>query len=180
MVGWAFRCLGLAILMGMVFVGMQEGGLFERTLRENGIPVQSSFYRTPQPELQVTSEGGVREEIIDGGRSGHFITDVYVNGTPIRFLVDTGATHIVLNSEDAERIGLSASRLRFNTPFQSANGTTYAAPITLRDVRIGQLQLYDLDAYVNQGALDISLLGTSFLRQLRSYEVVRNRLVLRW
>jgi aspartyl protease family protein len=178
MVGWAFRCLGLAIFMGAVFVGLQDGGLFERMLRENGHPIQTPLYRAPQPEIQAS--GGDREEIIDGGSSGHFITDVYINGTPIRFLVDTGATHIVLNSDDANRIGLSAGRLRFNTAFKSANGITYAAPVTLRDVRIGQLQLYDLDAYVNQGALDISLLGTSFLRQLRSYEVVRNRLVLRW
>ncbi len=178
MVGWAFRCLGLAILVGGVFVGLQEGGFLERILRENGHPIQTPIYRTPQSEPQAS--GSVREEIIAGGSNGHFITDVYINGEPIKFLVDTGATHIVLNSDDAGRIGLSGNRLRFNTAFRSANGTTYAAPVTLRDVRLGQLQLHDLDAYVNQGALDISLLGMSFLRQLQSYEVVRNRLVLRW
>lgn len=178
MVGWAFRCLGLAMIASAVFVGLQEGGLFERALREQGHPIQTPLYRTPQPELQAS--GGEREEIIAGAASGHFITDVYINGTPIRFLIDTGATHIVLNSADAGRLGFSGGRLQFNTAFNSANGTTYAAPVTLRDVRIGQLQLHDLDAYVNQGALDISLLGMSFLRQLRSYEVMRNRLVLRW
>lgn len=178
MVGWAFRCLCLAVLSGTVFVGLQDGGMLERLLRENGVPTQPSFYRTPQPQLEA--EGGSREEVIAGGLNGHFVTDIYVNGTPITFLVDTGASHVVLNARDAERLGLNGSRLRFNTAFKSANGTTYAAPVTLRDVRLGQLQLYDLDAYVNQGALDISLLGTSFLRQLRSYEVVRNRLILRW
>ena len=178
MIGWAFRCLGLAIVIGAVFVGLQEGGLFERALRDNGHPIQTPLYRAPQPELMAS--GGDREEIIPGGTSGQFITDVHINGTPIRFLIDTGATHIVLNSDDAGRLGLNGGHLRFNTAFKSANGTTYAAPVTLRDVRLGQLQLHDLDAYVNQGNLDISLLGTSFLRQLRSYEVVRNRLVLRW
>ncbi len=178
MVGWAFRCLGLAVVVTAVFVGVQEGGVFERALRENGHPIQSSIYRQPQPELQAS--GGDREEVIHGGASGHFITDIHINGKPVRFLIDTGATHIVLNRDDADRLGLKGSRLRFNTAFKSANGTTYAAPVTLRDVRLGQLQLYDLDAYVNQGELDISLLGTSFLRQLRSYEVVRNRLILRW
>lgn len=178
MLGWAIRCLGLAIVLGAVFVGLQDGGMFERALRESGHPIQTPLYRTPQPELQAS--GGDQEEVIHGGATGHFVTDVYINGTPIRFLIDTGATHVVLNSEDANRLGLKGSRLRFNTAFKSANGTTYAAPVTLRDVRLGQLQLYDLDAYVNQGDLDISLLGTSFLRQLRSYEVVRNRLILRW
>lgn len=179
MVGWAFRCLGLAILMAGTFAGLQEGGFLERVLRDNGHPIQTPLYRAPRPELQAGS-GGVREEIISGGARGHFITEVHINGTPIKFLIDTGATHIVLNSDDAERVGLSTGRLRFNTAFKSANGKTYAAPVTLRDVRIGQLQLHDLDAYVNQGDLDISLLGTSFLRQLQSYEVVRNRLILRW
>jgi aspartyl protease family protein len=164
--------------LSVTFVGLQDGGLLERALRENGHPIQTPVYLAPPP--LPPDDGGVREEIIDGGASGHFITDVYVNGTPIRFLVDTGATHVVLNSSAAERLGLSGGRLRFNTPFESANGRTYAAPVTLRDVRIGQLQLHDVDAYVNQGALDISLLGMSFLRQLRSYEVMRNRLVLRW
>ena len=178
MIGWAFRCLGLAIVVGGVFAGLQEGGVLERTLRENGHPIQTPLYRTPQPQLARPS--GDREEIINGGASGHFITDVVVNGTPIRFLVDTGATHIVLKADDADRLGLQRGRLRFNTAFKSANGTTYAAPVTLRDVRLGQLQLHDLDAYVNQGELDISLLGMSFLRQLRGYEVARNRLILRW
>ena len=71
-------------------------------------------------------------------------------------------------------------QLRYSVPFQSANGTTYAAPVTLRDVRLGQFQLYDLDAFVNEGDLGISLLGMSFLSQFESYEFLRDRLVLRW
>ena len=59
-------------------------------------------------------------------------------------------------------------------------GTTYAAPVILRDVRLGQFQLYDLEAYVNQGNLGISLLGMSFLRRFESYGFHRDRLVLRW
>jgi aspartyl protease family protein len=48
------------------------------------------------------------------------------------------------------------------------------------ELRIGQLQLFDLEASVNGGPLPISLLGMSFLRRLRGYEVARDRLVLRW
>jgi aspartyl protease family protein len=122
----------------------------------------------------------VREDLIHGGPGGHVTPDEYNTGEPPRSLNDTGATQIVLPSAAADRLGMRGGRLRFNTRFESANGATYAAPVTLRDVRIGQLQLHDLDAYVNQGTMDISLLGMSFLRQLRGYEVMRNRLVLRW
>ena len=115
-----------------------------------------------------------------GGEVRFPVYSILIEHAEGRFLIDTGATHIVLNSAAADRLGMRGGRLRFNTRFESANGATYAAPVTLRDVRIGQLQLHDLDAYVNQGAMDISLLGMSFLRQLRGYEVMRNRLVLRW
>ena len=79
--------------------------------------------------------------------------------------------------------GGSASRpteLHFTQKFQSANGTVRAAPVALRELRIGQLRLFDLEASVNGGPLPISLLGMSFLQRLSSYEVARGRLILRW
>ena len=174
MLGWALRCLVLTVLVGGIFIGLQSGGMFETVLAS----------RSPEPVLQSEdisgAGGGWLEEVVMLGRSGHFITDVHINGTPVTFLIDTGASHTILNQQDAERLRLGGGSLRYTVPFQSANGTTYAAPVTLRDVRLGQFQLYDLDAYVNQGNLGISLLGMSFLRRFESYEFLQDRLVLRW
>ncbi len=175
MLGWALRCLVLTVLVGATFIGLQSGGLFETVLAS----------RSPEPgplthDVGEAGSGGWLEEVVMLGHSGHFITDVHINGTPVTFLIDTGASHTVLNQRDAERLRLGGGSLRYTVPFQSANGTTYAAPITLRDVRLGQFQLYDLDAYVNQGNLGISLLGMSFLRRFQSYEFLQDRLVLRW
>lgn len=175
MLGWALRCLVLTVLAGGIFIGLQSGGMFETVL--------ASRSSEPLPLTQNVSDGGSGgwlEEVVMLGQSGHFITDVHINGTPVTFLIDTGASHTVLNQRDAERLRLSGGSLRYTVPFQSANGTTYAAPVTLRDVRLGQFQLYDLDAYVNQGNLGISLLGMSFLRRFESYEFLQDRLVLRW
>ena len=176
MMGWVLRCLGLVVVSGAVFVGLQDGGLFEAALSR---PDVAAVPEPPDPQ-QEQGDSALLEEVIEGGAHGHFVTDVYVNGTPITFLIDTGASHVILNTEDAERLGLNVGNLRYDTRFQSANGAVYAAPVVLRDVRIGQFQLYDLDAFVNRGPLNISLLGMSFLRQFESYEVSQGRLILRW
>ncbi len=176
MLGWALRCLCLTVVVGATFNAMQSTGLFDQILAWSR-PDSASLVDTSPRDA---GNGGLLEEVItlDGG--GHFITDVYINGTPVTFLVDTGASHTILNQEDADRLRFGGGSLRYTVPFQSANGTTYAAPVTLRDVRLGQFQVYDLDAYVNQGNLGISLLGMSFLRRFESYEFLKDRLVLRW
>jgi aspartyl protease family protein len=77
----------------------------------------------------------------------------------------------------------SASRPPSWTSRRSSRAPTApyrAAPVELRELRIGQLQVFDLEASVNGGPLPISLLGMTFLQRLSSYEVAGGRLILRW
>jgi clan AA aspartic protease (TIGR02281 family) len=176
MVGWAMRCLAVVVVLAAL-AGALPADFSGESLHSWLGAGDSEGAARPTAEAR---HAAVLEQVIEAGDHGHFLVDALVNGRPITFLVDTGASHVVLNAMDAGRIGLGNGRLRYSHRFSSANGTVRAAPVTLRELRIGQLQLHDLDAFVNEGPLDISLLCMSFLHRLEGYEVRRGRLLLRW
>ncbi|MFQ5973143.1 MAG: TIGR02281 family clan AA aspartic protease [Alphaproteobacteria bacterium] len=130
----------------------------------------------PQPAPATAS----REMVFNAAPNGHFFVDAAVNGENVRFMVDTGATMVVLSPEDARRIGIPRGMLRFTLSARTANGVVRAAPVTLRQLRIGQFVEYDVPAAVNEAPIGISLLGTDFLNRLDGYEVNRGRLIMRW
>ena len=111
---------------------------------------------------------------------GHFTAKAEVNGTSTTMIVDTGASTIVLRSEDAKKAGIDVSHLNFTVPVLTANGRTVAAKVRLNAVAIGPLQREGVDALVAEPkALTESLLGMSFLGRLRSYEFFGDFLTLR-
>ncbi len=116
-------------------------------------------------------------EILAAG-DGHFYLQAEVNGTAITFMVDTGASAIVLTATDAERAGFDPAALAYTDQAQTANGTVASAPIRLDSLRLGPFEDRDLAADVNGGDLDISLLGMSYLG-LYDLNISANRLLLR-
>ena len=111
--------------------------------------------------------------------NGHFTIAGSVNGTPIRFLVDTGATLIVLTPSDARAAGIEPRDLVFDKVMYTANGTVPAAVTVLREVRVGRISLDEVRAAIVPKAPG-SVLGMSFLSRLKSFEMQRDRLTLYW
>ena len=111
---------------------------------------------------------------------GHYRVEAAVNGVPVAFMIDTGASDIVLSPADAERLGLRPDRLRYTGRASTANGEVALAPVSLREIRIGQLTLRDVDAVVNRSPMPFSLLGMSFLASLEGWEARGDRLLLYW
>lgn len=101
--------------------------------------------------------------ILAPGDGGHFYVDAMVNGQAVTFMIDTGATDVVLTRADAERVGLSPAELAFSQQARTANGTVRIAPVRLDSFRLGPYEDRDLAASVNGGELDISLLGMNYL-----------------
>ncbi|MBF0161082.1 MAG: TIGR02281 family clan AA aspartic protease [Magnetococcales bacterium] len=111
---------------------------------------------------------------------GHFYVEPRIQGVPVRMLVDTGASGIVLSRAAARRIGLDPDRLEYTRQHRTANGLTQAAPVVLQELRLGDLVLQQVPATVNAGDSNSSLLGMAFFKRLDSYEVKDDRLTLRW
>lgn len=111
---------------------------------------------------------------------GHFAVRGAINGRAMTLLIDTGASTVVLKPADAARAGIDPKSLSYTAAVHTANGTTFAAPVRLRSIAIGPIELRDVQALVTKpGSLNENLLGMSFLSQLRSYEVSKEFLTLR-
>ena len=108
---------------------------------------------------------------IRAGSGRHFRIEATVDGVAIRFLIDTGASEIVLRPADARRLGYDLDRLRFSRIYRTANGTVRGAPVTLGEVTVGPIRLANVAASVNGVPMNQSLLGMSFLNRLSAYEV---------
>ncbi|MFQ5783573.1 MAG: TIGR02281 family clan AA aspartic protease [Alphaproteobacteria bacterium] len=121
-----------------------------------------------------------RQLAIRAGPGGHFVVDARVNGTRVRFLVDTGASTVALTPGDARRLGLHPARSAFSERYRTPGGDVRGAPVTLDSIRIGALRRDDVRATVMAAPLRMSLLGMSFLNRLEGYRVQNGRLILRW
>ena len=118
--------------------------------------------------------------VLRSSRNGHFTLEAEVDGTPIDFMVDTGATTVVLSPADASRVGLNPATLDYNAVFETGNGRTRVALVTLDELTIGSLDLYDVEAAVITKPMSMSLLGMSALERLDGYEVHGDQMILRW
>jgi aspartyl protease family protein len=104
--------------------------------------------------------------VLTASSGGHFLTQGAVNGRAVQFMVDTGATMVGLGVSDAERLGLnykSGQQGHVNT----ANGTAPAWRMKLASVRIGDVEVHDVDAVVTPQSMPYVLLGNSFLTRFQ-------------
>lgn len=105
-----------------------------------------------------------RRIVLTQGSGGHFFGDGTINGKAMSFVVDTGATRVSLGRADAERLGVNykaGAAARAHT----ANGIVNGWQVKLNTVRVGNVQLYDVDGLVVDGPMPTILLGNSFLNR---------------
>lgn len=109
-----------------------------------------------------TGGGGGTRIVLPVSSGGHFMTQGAINGRPVQFMLDTGATNVALSQADAQRIGLDYTKgqpVLMNT----ANGVTPGHRVKLGSVRVGDVEVYDVDAIVSPQPMPFVLLGNSFI-----------------
>ena len=127
------------------------------------------------PRQAVTADGQITAPL---RADGHYALTAEVNGTPVEFIVDTGASQIVLSQEDARRIGLDPAALSYLGRASTANGEVRTAPVRLDSFALGPHLDRNFPAVVNQAPMDGSLLGMSYLSQFSSVEIRGQELIL--
>jgi aspartyl protease family protein len=157
--GFALRT---ALAWGLIFLGVAAGYGLWQDIRASTLSVQ----RVEAGRIEVPR-----------GRDGHFHLTLEVAGTPVRFLVDTGATNVVLGRGDARRLRIDRTGLAFTGTAATANGTVRTARVTLADVALGPFRDDRIAAYVTDGDMEGSLLGMDYLRRYR-IEIAGDRMVL--
>jgi aspartyl protease family protein len=148
----------LAIILGLVLVYTYRDQLQWKRIQAELFPNQ----------IRVSGDGGLS---VQASADGHFHIEAEVNGAWIDFMVDTGASDIVLSPSDAQRAGYMLDMLEYTRLYNTANGTGAGAPVTINTFKVGYAVFQHIPASVNNAAMDTSLLGMSFLRQFKSYRV---------
>ena len=121
--------------------------------------------RVGQNVASQASTGGPQSAVLTADGRGHFLTTGLVNGTSLRFLVDTGASMISLGAGDARRIGIDPGKGEPGI-VNTANGQARVSRVKLDSVRVGDIVLNNVDATVHQHDLPFALLGMSFLNRM--------------
>ena len=112
------------------------------------------------------SDGGGTQIVLTADSRGHFFAGGSVNGKAVRFVVDTGATFVSMGAAQAQQLGVDFTKGERGIS-NTANGQVAVYKVKLASVRIGDVQLYDVDGLVGQQPMDAILLGNSFLTRFQ-------------
>ncbi|WP_172295339.1 TIGR02281 family clan AA aspartic protease [Pseudoruegeria sp. HB172150] len=154
-----------ALLWGLIFIGVIAG-----------VGLWSDIRRDVMPQQSVFAEDGRIE--VPRAHDGHYYLTALVNEKPVIFVVDTGATGIVLTQSDARMVGIDPDRLVFSGQAGTANGVVQTAPARVDEFAVGPITDHDVRVWVNRGDMEGSLLGMDYLQRFNRIEISGDKLVL--
>lgn len=166
----------LIIAVAVLLIGGYVAKFADKATVANSVSPPAAA-RTAYQAREPVSSG--RSLTLESGRGGHFEAEARIDGRHIDFIVDTGASLVILRESDAARVGIRPMRNDYTATVSTANGKIKAAPARFDRVEVGGITVYDVAGMVlPDEALGKNLLGMSFLSRLKRYEVANGRMVL--
>jgi len=116
--------------------------------------------------------------VLNIAQDGHYYLNVKIKNQEVRFMIDTGASDMVIDEKIAIKLGYDLKKINYNKIFQTANGQSYGASISFDEVDVSGIKFYNVQASITNSDLVIPLLGMSFLQKFYKYEFFRDKLIL--
>ncbi|MFD1197438.1 TIGR02281 family clan AA aspartic protease [Brucella gallinifaecis] len=161
----------------VIILGLVAAYQYRYELQDVGSRITAGLI--PGSPLSGRAADGSLTVTLAKSANGHFEVNGRVNGARVHFMVDTGASSVVLSKEDAERAGIDTSMLAYNVPINTANGRATAASINISTLQIGDIERHNIRAMVTQeGLMTGSLLGMNFLQTLGGFSVRGDQLIM--
>ena len=164
-------------LFGAAALGM----VLLRETMANDVNVKAALSESAETAIEAPniSAHQIRTASLRKEGDGHFWATAYVNGMPIKFLVDTGASLVALNERDARRVGLNTDELEQNAEVRTAAGRVKAATAMISTIEIDGVKIKNVQAVIIDKGLEHSLLGMSFLNRLDGWDVTPTAIIIR-
>ncbi|KPU84633.1 aspartyl protease [Marinosulfonomonas sp. PRT-SC04] len=155
-----------AAVWGLIFVGVIAAIGLWSDIRSNVAPSQSYI-------------DGMATVEVPRSPDGHYYLTLDIDGTDVQFVIDTGASDLVLTKADAARIGIDVENLFYSGIAHTANGEVRTARVRLKNVRLGEIVDLTVGASVNDGEMEQSLLGMTYLQRYSKIEIGGGKMILR-
>ncbi|EJE50758.1 clan AA aspartic protease, TIGR02281 family [Acidovorax sp. CF316] len=139
----------------------------EATVEVQGI---RRLLRLGESPVALGSSGSGKRVVLMADNQGHFVNNGFINGKPMKYMVDTGASVVAVGKPDAERMGIKVDD-KMKVVMATANGVAEGWRVRLKSVRLGDVELLDVEGVVMPTGMPFVLLGNSFLTQ---FQMTRN------
>ncbi|MFK7744131.1 MAG: TIGR02281 family clan AA aspartic protease [Roseobacter sp.] len=179
------------IILGLMVVGWfftQSRGSWNKSLQQAAAWVfiflgaiaayglWGDIAQTVRPQQSVFAEEN--RIVVPRSPNGHYFIQTEVNGAPVLFVLDTGATSLVLTKNDAQAAGLAPDELNYFSRAMTANGEVRTAPVRLDTITLGSVTDENISAVVNEGQMTNSLMGMNYLQRWGKIEITGDTLTL--
>ncbi len=154
--------------------------IFDFDIAQAGVPQFDTHVSPPFRGTIGVTPFAPKTIVLSANNYGHFHAVAEINGQPVEFMTDTGATYVALSYETAQKLGLAPQNMRFSGRSTTANGVARVASIEIEAIRIGDIVIKNVQAVVAEpGRMTQNLLGMSFIKQLSGFELNGATLILR-